>query len=150
MHFIAFGLGTGASPYAPGTFGTLLGIPLVYLLAHWSIWIYLGVTGLVIVLGTWVCERTSRDIGVHDHSGIVIDEVAGYLVTMIMVPVNLWTLAAAFVIFRLFDILKPWPINWLDRRVQGGLGIMLDDLLAGLYGLIVMWLGIWIYDQWFI
>jgi len=70
---------------------------------------------------------------VHDHGGIVIDEVAGYLVTMIAVPVNLWTLVAAFVVFRFFDIIKPWPIGWLDRRVQGGLGIMVDDLLAGIY-----------------
>ena len=145
VHFLAFGLGTGASPYAPGTAGTLLGIPLVYLLSHGSQWIYLGVLVLFIVAGTWICDRTSKDIGVHDHSGIVIDEVAGYLVTMIMVPVNLWTLAGAFVVFRLFDILKPWPIGWLDKKVHGGLGIMLDDLLAGLYGLAVMWLGLWAY-----
>ena len=146
VHFLAFGLGTGASPYAPGTVGTLLGIPLVYLLSHWPLWVYLAVSAALIVIGVWVCDRTSRDIGVHDHGGIVIDEVAGYLVTMIAVPVNLWTLIAAFFIFRLFDIVKPWPIGWLDRKVKGGLGIMIDDLLAGLYSLGVMWVMIWLYS----
>jgi phosphatidylglycerophosphatase A len=146
VHFLAFGLGTGASPYAPGTVGTLLGIPLVYLLSNWSLWMYLAVSAVLIIIGVWVCDRTSRDIGVHDHGGIVIDEVAGYLVTMVAVPVNPWTLAAAFLIFRLFDIVKPWPIGWLDRRVKGGFGIMIDDLLAGLYSLGVMWVMIWLYS----
>lgn len=146
MHFLAFGLGTGASPYAPGTVGTLLGIPLVYLLSNWSLWMYLAVSAALIIIGVWVCDRTSRDIGVHDHGGIVIDEVAGYLVSMVAVPVNPWTLAAAFLIFRLFDIVKPWPIGWLDRRVKGGFGIMIDDLLAGLYSLGVMWVMIWLYS----
>ena len=145
VHFLAFGLGTGASPYAPGTVGTLLGIPLVYLLSQWSLWVYLLVTVVLTVIGIWVCDKTSKDIGVHDHGGIVIDEVAGYLVTMIAVPVNVWTLIAAFFIFRFFDIIKPWPIGWLDKQVQGGVGIMVDDLLAGVYGLAVIWIGIWSY-----
>ena len=138
VHFLAFGLGTGASPYAPGTVGTLLGIPLVYLLAQYPLWVYLVATVGLTVIGIWVCEKTSKDIGEHDHGGIVIDEVAGYLVTMIAIPVNIWTLSVAFVVFRFFDIIKPWPIGWLDRKVKGGLGIMLDDLLAGVYGLLVM------------
>jgi phosphatidylglycerophosphatase A len=145
VHFLAFGLGTGASPYAPGTVGTLLGIPLVYLLSQWPLWVYLLVTVVLIAIGIWVCDKTSKDIGVHDHGGIVIDEVAGYLVTMIAVPVNVWTLIAAFFIFRFFDIIKPWPIGWLDKQVQGGVGIMVDDLLAGVYGLAVIWIGIWSY-----
>ena len=145
VHFLAFGLGTGASPYAPGTVGTLLGIPLVYLLSHWPLWVYLLVTAVLTVIGIWVCDKTSKDIGVHDHGGIVIDEVAGYLVTMIAVPVNVWTLITAFFIFRFFDIIKPWPIGWLDKQVQGGVGIMVDDLLAGVYGLAVIWIGLWSY-----
>ena len=145
VHFLAFGLGTGASPYAPGTVGTLLGIPLVYLLSQWPIWVYLIATVALTAVGVWVCDKTSKDIGVHDHGGIVIDEVAGYMVTMIAVPVNVWTLTAAFFIFRFFDIIKPWPIAWLDKKVQGGLGIMVDDLLAGVYGLAVIWIGIWLY-----
>jgi phosphatidylglycerophosphatase A len=145
VHFLAFGLGTGASPYAPGTVGTLLGIPLVYLLSHWSLWVYLLVTVVLIAIGIWVCDKTSKDIGVHDHGGIVMDEVAGYLVTMIAVPVNVWTLIAAFFIFRFFDIIKPWPIGWIDKQVHGGVGIMVDDLLAGVYGLAVIWIGLWSY-----
>ena len=81
-----------------------------------------------------------------EHTYLVIDEVAGYLVSMVAVPVNPWTLAAAFLIFRLFDIVKPWPIGWLDRRVKGGFGIMIDDLFAGLYSLGVMWVIIWLYS----
>ena len=142
IHLVAFGLGTGASPYAPGTMGTLLGVPIVWLLAGWPLWVYLLVTVILILAGTWVCEKTARDIGVHDHSGIVIDEVAGYLVTMIAVPVNIWTLLAGFVLFRLFDVAKPWPIHWLDKKVKGGLGIMIDDVIAGVFALAVMWLGI--------
>jgi len=145
VHLLAFGLGTGASPYAPGTVGTLLGIPLVYLLSPWPLWVYLVATIALTIVGVWVCDKTSKDIGVHDHGGIVIDEVAGYMVTMIAVPVNVWTLTAAFFIFRFFDIVKPWPIAWLDKKVQGGLGIMVDDLLAGVYGLAVIWIGIWLY-----
>jgi phosphatidylglycerophosphatase A len=147
IHFLAFGLGTGASPYAPGTVGTLLGIPLVYLLSQWPLWLYLVVTGFIVLLGTWVSDRTSKDIGVHDHGGIVIDEVAGFLVTMLAVPVNLWTVLIAFAAFRCFDIIKPWPIGWLDEKVHGGIGIMLDDLLAGVYGLLVIWLVIWIFPN---
>ena len=147
VHFLAFGLGTGASPYAPGTVGTLLGIPLVILLAQWPLWVYIIVSSVLIIVGIWVCDKTSKDIGEHDHGGIVIDEVAGYLVTMFTVPVNMWTLIAAFFVFRFFDILKPWPIGWLDKRVQGGFGIMVDDLLAGVYGLAVMWIGVWVFVQ---
>lgn len=148
IHFLAFGLGTGTAPYAPGTFGTLLGLPLVYLLAGYPVWVYIVSTIVLTIAGIWICDRTSKDIGVHDHSGIVIDEVAGYLVTMFMVPVTLWTLILGFFVFRFFDVLKPWPINWLDRKVEGGLGIMVDDLLAGVYSLIVMQLCVMYFPEW--
>lgn len=147
VHFLAFGLGTGASPYAPGTVGTLLGIPLVYMLSDLPLWLYLMITAIFIATGIWLCDKTSKDIGVHDHSGIVIDEVAGYLVTMIALPVNLWTLALAFLVFRFFDIIKPWPIGVIDRTLKGGMGIMVDDLLAGVYSWLVMVAGIWIYTS---
>jgi len=143
VHLLAFGLGTGASPYAPGTVGTLLGIPLYWLLAQWPLWIYLMFTALLFLVGTWICDKTSRDIGVHDHSGIVLDEVVGYLITMIAVPVNLWTLFTGFLLFRFFDIVKPWPIRWLDKKVKGGFGIMIDDVLAGLFALGFLWLGLY-------
>ncbi len=138
VHFLAFGLGTGASPYAPGTVGTLLGIPLVWLMSDLTMIWYLVITFALYVIGVWVCAKTSNDIGVHDHSGIVIDEVVGYLITMILVPVNLWTIAIGFLLFRFFDIIKPWPIRWLDKHVDGGTGIMIDDVLAGLFALAVI------------
>lgn len=148
VHLLAFGLGTGAAPYAPGTVGTLLGIPLCWLLAQQELWVYLGVTVILFAIGVWICDRTSKDIGVHDHSGIVFDEVVGYLVTMVAVPVNLWTLLAGFLLFRLFDIVKPWPIRWMDKRVKGGFGIMIDDVLAGLFGLGCMWGGLYFFGHW--
>ncbi|HHH48951.1 MAG TPA: phosphatidylglycerophosphatase A [Gammaproteobacteria bacterium] len=138
VHFLAFGLGSGAAPVAPGTFGTLAAIPLYLLLAPLPLWGYLLAVAAVSLAGIWLCGRTSRDLGVHDHPGIVWDEFAGYLVTMIAAPAGWLWIAAGFVLFRLFDILKPWPIRWIDRRVHGGLGIMLDDLLAGVLAALVL------------
>ncbi len=138
IHFLAFGLGSGAAPKAPGTFGTLAAVPLWYLMAQTSLPVYLGLTLIAFVIGIWLCGRTSRDLGVHDHGGIVWDEFVGYWVTMIAVPVGwIWALLG-FILFRLFDIWKPWPIRPVDRRVHGGLGIMLDDVLAGVFAGLVL------------
>jgi phosphatidylglycerophosphatase A len=84
-------------------------------------------------VGPYLCGKTARDLGVHDHGGIVWDEIAGFLLTMLLVPVSVWTALVGFALFRLFDIVKPWPIGWLDKHVHGGTGIMLDDLVAALY-----------------
>lgn len=138
VHFLAFGLGSGAAPWAPGTFGTLAAVPLWYLLAQTSLPVYLTLTLVAFVIGIWLCGRTSRDLGVHDHGGIVWDEFVGYWITMIAVPVDwIWALLG-FVLFRLFDIWKPWPIRPIDRHVHGGLGIMLDDVLAGVFAALVL------------
>lgn len=138
VHFLAFGLGSGAAPWAPGTFGTLAAVPLWYLLAQTSLPVYLTLTLVAFVIGIWLCGRTSRDLGVHDHGGIVWDEFVGYWITMIAVPVDwIWALLG-FVLFRLFDIWKPWPIRPIDRHVHGGLGIMLDDVLAGAFAALVL------------
>lgn len=135
-HCLAIGFGTGCASKAPGTFGTLVGIPLFFLLQPLSVFIYCLVTLILFVIGIWLCHRAARDLGVHDHSGIVWDEVVGYLITMIAVPPDwLWVLIG-FVLFRIFDIFKPWPINIIDQRVSGGLGIMLDDVLAGIFALL--------------
>ena len=135
VHLLAFGLGTGASPYAPGTVGTLLGIPLYWLLAPLGPGWYLAAVLVLFVGGVLLCGRTSRDLGVHDHPGIVWDEILGYLITMAFAPPGwLWVLLG-FIAFRGLDIWKPWPIRWVDRRVEGGLGIMLDDVLAGIYAM---------------
>ena len=131
-HFLAFGFGSGLFPRAPGTAGTLVAAPLAFLARDFQLNVFLALTAMLFVAGVWLCGRTADDLGVHDHSGIVWDEIVGYLVAVAWVPrEGLW-LVAGFVLFRLFDIWKPWPISTLDRRVKGGLGIMLDDLLAGL------------------
>ncbi len=141
IHLLAFGFGSGLAPVAPGTFGTLAAVPFYLLMARLPLEVYLAVLAVVILAGIWICGRTSRDLGVHDHPGIVWDEFAGFFVTMIAAPPGWFWLVAGFGLFRLFDILKPWPIGWLDRRVKGGLGIMLDDLLAGSFAWGVLQLG---------
>jgi phosphatidylglycerophosphatase A len=145
VHFLAFGLGSGASPKAPGTVGTLAAVPLWYLLAQTPLTIYLLLVLLAFVIGIWLCGRTSRDLGVHDHGGIVWDEFVGYWITMIAVPVDWVWAVAGFILFRLFDILKPWPIGPVDKRVHGGLGIMLDDVLAGIMAAAVLHGLIWLF-----
>lgn len=143
-HWIAFGLGSGLAPRAPGTVGTLAAIPLYLLLAllHWSA--YLGVLVILALVGIWACERTARDLDVDDPSAIVWDEWVGFLVTMIAAPAGWGWVLAGFLLFRVLDIWKPWPIRWADRRVGGGLGIMLDDLIAGAMAAVVIALAAWL------
>ncbi|WP_116366795.1 phosphatidylglycerophosphatase A [Parahaliea mediterranea] len=131
VHCLAFGFGSGLAPKAPGTFGTLAAVPFYLLAAQLDLAAYLVFLLLAFVLGVYVCDRASRDLGVHDHPGIVWDEFVGYWITLCAAPAGWWWVVAGFVLFRVFDILKPWPIGWLDRRVHGGLGIMLDDVVAG-------------------
>ncbi len=140
VQFLAFGFGSGLAPKAPGTFGTLAAVPLFLLLSHGPLSFYLGFLLVALLAGVYWCGRTARELGVHDHPGIVWDEVVGFLVTMFAAPAGWTWLVAGFVLFRLFDILKPWPIRWVDRRVQGGLGIMLDDVLAGLGAALALYL----------
>ncbi len=144
-HLLAFGFGAGCSPKAPGTMGTLLAVALYLPLSQLPLAAYGLVLIAVTLAGIWLCERASQDLGVHDHPGIVWDEIAGYLLTMFAAPAGWLWIAVGFALFRLFDIWKPWPIAWLDRRVRGGLGIMLDDLVAGAFAavclqLLALWL----------
>ncbi|MDO6558406.1 phosphatidylglycerophosphatase A family protein [Paraglaciecola chathamensis] len=139
IHFLALGFGSGLAPKAPGTFGTIAAIPLVCLLAYsTTLTGYVLVTLLASLIGIWLCGETAHDMMVHDDSSIVWDEIAGLLITMIAVPLNWQTLLLGFVLFRILDILKPWPISYLDARVHGGFGIMIDDILAGVFALILM------------
>ncbi len=141
--FIAFGFGSGLMPKAPGTWGTLAAIP-VYLLAASTPWyIYLTATIAAFVLGIFVCNHVSKQLGEHDYPGIVWDEVVGYLLTMFLAPTGLFWMITGFVLFRIFDIWKPQPIGWVDQKVHGGLGIMLDDILAAIPAWIIMQLLIW-------
>jgi phosphatidylglycerophosphatase A len=138
IHFLAFGLGSGAAPKAPGTFGTLAAIPLWLLFSDLPILSYIAVIVVASLVGIWLCGQTSKDLGVHDHGGIVWDEFVGLWITYIALPEGwLWVLFG-FLLFRLFDIWKPWPIGWADSKVSGGLGIMLDDILAGFMALGVL------------
>jgi phosphatidylglycerophosphatase A len=139
VHFLAFGLGSGAAPYAPGTFGTLAAIPVYLVFVQFMAWpIYGLIVAAMFVFGVWLCDRTERDIGVHDHSGIVWDEIVGYLVTMFAIPVSWIWVVAGFFLFRLFDVWKPFPVRQLERRYQNGFGNMADDLLAGVYANLVL------------
>ncbi|MCG9697293.1 phosphatidylglycerophosphatase A [Shewanella sp. Isolate11] len=146
IHFLALGFGSGLVAKAPGTFGTLAAIPLYLLMMNLSLSWYLGLTLLSVIAGFYICDKASKDMGVHDHGAIVWDEVAGLLITLIAAPAGWVWLLVGFVLFRIFDILKPWPIKWLDAKVHGGFGIMIDDVLAGIFALICLqglayWLG---------
>lgn len=135
IHFLALGFGSGLMPKAPGTFGTVAAIPVFLLLSQYDLWIFMAITAIISIVGIYICSYTSKALGVHDHSGIVIDEIAGYLITMIAVPAEWLWMLVGFVLFRVFDILKPWPISWIDKNMHGGFGIMFDDVVAGLLAL---------------
>jgi phosphatidylglycerophosphatase A len=131
--FLAFGFGSGLAKKAPGTFGTLAAIPVYLLFAQADRLVYSLLTLMATVAGVWICGIAAEKLGEHDFGGIVWDEVVGLLITLWVVPFSWQALVAGFVLFRFFDILKPWPIKWLDRHVQGGFGIMIDDVLAGVF-----------------
>jgi phosphatidylglycerophosphatase A len=146
-HVIAFGFGAGLSPRAPGTVGTLLAWPLGWLLAGLiaPAWLVL-IVAVLFLMGIWACEVTGRDLGVADHGAMVWDEIVAFLLVLAIVPRDLAWQAAGFVLFRAFDIGKPPPIDWLERRYRGGFGVMFDDLIAAGYTLLALalmkrWLG---------
>ncbi len=143
-HFIAFGFGTGAIPIAPGTFGTLIAIPLYLFLTSYSQTTYIAMTAAITFFSIWLCEKVSRETESHDHQGMCIDEIVGYLVTMIHAPYGWQWMLLGFILFRIFDIWKPWPIRQLDQQVKGGLGMILDDVAAGVYSLLIIQLVAWI------
>jgi phosphatidylglycerophosphatase A len=138
LHFVAFGFGTGTIPFAPGTFGTLIAIPFYLLMQPLSPLWYLTVTVLIILGSIWICSKATQDIGVEDHQGMCLDEVVGFIVTMFCVPHGWQWIFMGFILFRLFDIWKPWPIRLADKHVHGGFGIILDDVLAGVVSCIVL------------
>jgi len=129
---LAFGFGSGLSKYAPGTLGTIAAIPLWWLLTQLSQPLYLGLVLVAAIVGVSICGRAAEQLGVHDHGGIVWDEFVGLWVAMAFLPVSPVSLVLGFSLFRFFDIVKPWPISWLDKNISGGLGIMIDDIAAGL------------------
>ena len=130
---LATGFGAGRTPMAPGTAGSLVGVGLALALAAASLEgsTVAVVTAVVCIIGFPICSSAARSLGESDPSAVVWDEIAGTMVALAAVPAGWYWWAAAFVLFRAFDVLKPWPIGWIDRRVRGGAGIMLDDLVAG-------------------
>lgn len=137
--FIASGFGSGLSPIAPGTMGTLAAMPLWFLFALFlPTWGYIAVIIVAAFSGIIICQKASDELGVHDHGGIVWDEFVGLWITMICVPISWPNAILGFLIFRFFDVLKPWPIKVIDEKVTGGFGIMLDDILAGIFSLITI------------
>ncbi|WP_435276574.1 phosphatidylglycerophosphatase A [Psychrobium sp. nBUS_13] len=138
IHFLALGFGSGLAPKAPGTFGTLAALPLYFIMMNLSLPVFIVITLIITVVGFWICDIAAKDMQVHDHGAIVWDEVAGMLITMIAAPVGLLPLVVGFALFRFFDIIKPWPIKLLDRHVKGGFGIMIDDVLAGVFAAICL------------
>lgn len=141
---MGLGLGSGLAPVAPGTFGTLAAIPFYLLLSTLSLPLYLALLLISAVVGVWICGQTADALGVHDHPAIVWDEFVGLWVTMIAAPAGWLPLVLGFALFRLFDVLKPWPIGWLDKHVSGGLGIMVDDILAGVMACICLHIALYL------
>jgi phosphatidylglycerophosphatase A len=137
-HWIAYGFGSGLMPWAPGTFGTLAAVPLYLLMAPLPLVWYLGILAVMFLVGLWACGKTARELNAHDPSAIVWDEFLGYLLAMTAAPKGWEWVLLGFVLFRFFDILKPWPILAIERRVRGGFGVILDDLIAGVMALAVM------------
>lgn len=130
---LAFGFGSGLSPKAPGTIGSLAAIPLWLVLCQLPVVLYWLVVLVATLLGVYICGRAVTKLGVHDHSGIVWDEFVGLWIAMAFLTPSLNTVICGFVLFRFFDIVKPWPIGWLDKKMQGGMGIMIDDIVAGIF-----------------
>lgn len=139
IHFIAFGFGSGLSTIAPGTMGSLLALPFAFLLRQTTPFVYVAVTVVVTIIGIFVADKSSKMMGEHDHSGIVIDEMAGILWVFAFYKMTLLSTTVGFLTFRFFDIIKPWPISYCDEHVKGGFGIMLDDLVAAFFTVIAIW-----------
>lgn len=141
-HMLALVGGAGLFPYGPGTVGALFGIPLGLLLANLSMPVAAAILAATFVIGLWACRMAAENAGVHDHSAIVFDETWAMAAVIAFAPAGAWAVVAGFLAFRLFDIAKPWPIGLIDRQVDDGLGIMLDDAVAAVFALAVV-AGLW-------
>jgi len=138
VHFLAYGFGTGLSPIAPGTVGSLVGVLLVWLMAPLAAPLYAALTMILFFLGIFICGQTARDLGAKDPGAIVFDEIVGFLVAMYLVPTTWPWLLGGFLVYRLFDIWKPWPIGAVEEKFGLGTAIMMDDVVAGLYTLALL------------
>ena len=137
-HILATGFGSGLTPKAPGTAGSLAAVPFCYLLGLASLPLKATIIVVAFAIGVYACQKATDAIGIDDHGGIVWDEFVGMFITVACLPNTLAWLIAGFVVFRIFDIWKPWPIGPIDAKLKGGLGIMLDDVIAGVFALVVL------------
>ena len=142
-HFFSFGFGTGLSPAAPGTLGTLVALPLFWVMQPLAEAWFFASLAMMFAAGVWLCGKTGSALGVSDHGGIVWDEIVAFLLVLYFTPFAWPWFILAFSLFRLFDIWKPFPIGYFDRTVKGGFGVMLDDLLAAGYALLVLGVILW-------
>lgn len=134
-YFLALGFGAGLSRWAPGTVGTVVAVPLCLLMGLLEPIPYLVLTAAILGAGIYLTQWVARDMDIKDPSAIVLDEFVGLMVTFFWLPNGWYWVLAGFAIFRAFDILKPWPVSWCDQKLNGGFGIMLDDVVAGLLAL---------------
>lgn len=130
--------GVGFSPKAPGTFGTLAAIPLALLTMWAGAFLHMGITFVLLMVGIFTCDLYEKKLGGHDHQEMVVDEVVGFLITMTWLPMTWQSFVAGFLLFRLLDIWKPFPIRYIDKKVQGGIGVMVDDVAAGVIANILL------------
>lgn len=147
VHALAYGLGTGLSPFAPGTAGTLVGVALFWVMAPLPPAHYAAITVLLALVGVFVCGQTAHDLGLKDPGVIVYDEIVGFLVAMYLLPADWRWVLAGFVVYRLFDIWKPWPIRLLEQSLGLGGGIVADDIMAGLYTLAALHTARWVLER---
>lgn len=138
FYFIAFGFGAGTIPYAPGTFGTLMAIPFFILLNTFTLPIYVTLVGAIVIFSIILSDQISKKLQIHDHPGMCLDEFCGFFITMTNAPMSWAWILFGFILFRFFDIVKPWPIRFLDENIGGGLGMILDDIVAGLFSMIII------------
>ena len=146
-HFFGLGFGSGLAPKAPGTFGTLVGFPLFWLIFNYSFSTQLMIIAVLFLFGIYVCDKTGKDLGVSDHGAIVWDEIVSMMLVLVFVPHTWLGWLVAFLLFRLFDIWKPYPICYFDAKLKNGFGVMFDDLLAAIYAILVLKFIVWPLSQ---
>jgi phosphatidylglycerophosphatase A len=137
-YFIGFGFGSGLLPKMPGTWATLITIPLVYLLSFSPRLVYIAVCIIIFILGSWLSEILTKELGEHDYGGVNCDEILGFLIVMFPFPCTWQNLLLGFILFRAYDIFKPFPISWVDKHIESGIGMMLDDVLAAIMTIFTM------------
>jgi len=138
LHFIAFGFGSGACPFAPGTLGTLFAVPFYLIACAFGDKVYAFLTLIFVLMSIYVCAKASQAVLVDDHQGMCLDEFAGFFVTMLFLPHTYIWIIAGFILFRLFDIWKPWPISYIDQHMHGGFGMIFDDVIAGVFACAIL------------